>query len=123
MCKILIRRKKKGEIVQIINLRVDGGETKNNKHKTTNNINSEQRIREDCKKIQERRRGCTKYSHTDGVGDAVQNIHTQWSRGCCTKQSNTMEQRKLYKIITHNRAWDAVQNIRTRWSRGCCRKY
>jgi hypothetical protein len=72
-----------------------------------------------------------------GVGDAVENIHTQWGRGCCRKYLHKifMEQRMLYKIFTYNRegdavqlfkhygAGDAVQNIHTQQSMECCTKY
>jgi hypothetical protein len=30
-----------------------------------------------------------------GVWDAVENIHTQWGRGCCRKYSHTMGQGML----------------------------
>jgi hypothetical protein len=75
MCKLLIRRKKKEKIVQIINIRVDGG----------------------CKKIQEKQEGLYKIFTHNGAADSLENIYTPflWSRGCCTKYSHTIEQRML----------------------------
>jgi hypothetical protein len=116
MCKILIKIWGKEELVQIIDIRVDGGVTKNNKHKiTTININSKQRIREGCKKIRKSRRSCTKYSRT-------------MEQGCCTNQSNTMEQRMLYKIFKENRGciyrilWEPANYI-PEGPEGGCTKY
>jgi hypothetical protein len=84
-------------MVQIINVRVDGGLTK------TININHNKQLQaEDKRRLQK---------NSGKAGRAVQNVHTQWRRGCCTEQSNTTEHGILYKIFTHNGVGYAVQNI------------